>query len=279
MLMGMGNNDSVVSMADYALVGPVDSRVHEIRTTQFPFNTVCHLLRDFGNNRWAGCSGVLIGPRLVLTAGHCLFSHRRGGPPKRIMVVPGRSDRDARPFGTLMSRRYYVPRQYVEGRSIASRRNFDYGIIILPRIFQGLNRFLGLRILTESALKHGYGSRRATIAGYPGDRPIGTLWRHTERIRKITPRRLLYTVDTCPGHSGSPIWQLVSAENKGYVIGVHTSGILDKKGRSYGCKKGTVLAPPGMLNSGVRITQEVINNIHNPKRDIDGLSAMLNVNE
>lgn len=136
----------------------------------------------------------------------------------------------------------------------------------MPQNFQGIKHFLGLRALDEDELKNFPALRRITITGYPGDRPVGTMWRHSEKIKKITPRRLLYTVDTCPGHSGSPIWQMDTKGKKGYVIGVHTSGILDEKGRSYGCTKGALLAPPGSLNSGVRITDEVIANILNPQR-------------
>ena len=41
---------------DAALIGPIDSRVQEIRTTQFPWNTIVHLCRDFGSGRCSGCS-------------------------------------------------------------------------------------------------------------------------------------------------------------------------------------------------------------------------------
>lgn len=261
--------------ADYALVGPVDNRIHEIRTTRFPFNTVCHIGRDFGNKRWAGCSGILIAPRMVLTAGHCLFSHRRGGPPKRIKITPGRADREIAPFGSIISSQFYVPREYILARSATELKNFDYGFIVLPRKFRGIERFFSLHALSPEVLEKSSALRLITIAGYPGDRPIGSMWRHTEEIKKMTPRRLLYTVDTCPGHSGSPIWQLNQKTKKGHVVGVHTSGILDKQGRSFGCNKGAILAPPGLLNSGIRVTPEVINNVINPRRSRGTASAMV----
>jgi len=44
------------------------------------------------------------------------------------------------------------------------------------------------------------------ISGYPGDKPPGTQWTHEERLDTFNERRLLYSVDTCPGHSGAPIW-------------------------------------------------------------------------
>jgi V8-like Glu-specific endopeptidase len=116
-----------------------------------------------------------------------------------------------------------------------------------------------------------------TIAGYPGDRPIGTMWRHSERLDGWTARRLFYTVHTCPGHSGSPIWRSGGHRAGPAVIGVHTSGIVDEQGRAYGCSRGTVLAPPGMHNSGIRITPEIIADLHDPERIIARQQRMLRV--
>ena len=97
---------------------------------------------------------------------------------------------------------------------------------------------------------------RIIIVGYPSDRPVGTMWRDTERLVRAGARRLLHTVDTCPGHSGSPILSRINGDP--VIIGVHTAGILDTEGRSHGCKRGTVLAPPGSVNSGVRLVADMI---------------------
>lgn len=260
---------------DYAVIGPRDNRVHETRTTQFPFNTVCHIERDFGDGLWRGCTGTLIAPRIVLTAGHCVYNYRMRRAPARIRVSPGRADRVTMPYGFIISMQYYVPRRFARAPIPIhpDYRKYDYGIIILPRAFQGIREFMAVRALSNDEYERLKHNRLFTIAGYPADRPIGTLWRHTEQLKRVTPRRLFYTVDTCPGHSGSPIWY--KEGQRRYIIGVHTSGPIDESGRAYGCSRGTLYAPPGMMNSGVRIIPEVVANINNPNRRIAGLGAMI----
>jgi len=258
---------------DRALVGPNDGRIHEIATTHYPYNTVCHLGRDFGDGRWRGCSGVLIGPRKVLTAGHCLFSIKLGRAPRRVRVAPGRMDRDSFPYGTIIAREFYVPERFVRPRSRTDRKQFDYGLIVLPKPFPGIRRFLPVKALNKDDLLSRGPRRKITVAGYPGDRPVGTLWRHSEQVARVTPRRLMYSVDTCPGHSGSPIW-LSRGDGGEIIVGVHTSGIIDRNGHSFGCSKGVILAPPGMLNSGVRITPEVLANLRHPRRRVEGSRPM-----
>jgi V8-like Glu-specific endopeptidase len=108
--------DAFSEAADYAVVGPTDNRVQEADTTGFPFNTVCHLGRDFGDGRLRGCSGVLIAPTIVLTAAHCLYSLLLGRAPRRILVHPGRRDRDTLPFGSREAAHAYIPRGFVGAR-------------------------------------------------------------------------------------------------------------------------------------------------------------------
>jgi len=255
---------------DYALIGPHDNRVHTYDTRRFPYNTVCHLLRDFGNSRWLGASGVLIAPNVIITAAHCLYKHRLQRGPLRMLAAPGRSDRDTLPFGKLTASRFYVPVDYIRARGV-KRRRFDYGVVILRPPYQTrLQNFMPMKFLNSQQWGIQSPKSPIKICGYPSDKPIGTQWHHQERIRKLTPTRMFYTVDTCPGHSGSPIW--TNLNGRLILVGVHTTGVVDEKGRAYGCKKGTVLAPPGMLNSGVRFTPKVLTNI---RQAIQGYSRAM----
>jgi V8-like Glu-specific endopeptidase len=73
---------------------------------------------------------------------------------------------------------------------------------------------------------------------------------------------LFHSVDTCPGHSGSAI--LADFGGTPGIIGVHTAGLLDAEGRTYGCDRGTVLAPPGTRNSGVRLRPAMVLALDDP---------------
>jgi V8-like Glu-specific endopeptidase len=271
--------DKFVDLADYAVVGPTDNRVQEADTRRFPFNTICFLGRDFGDGRLRGCSGVLVAPRLVLTAAHCLYNLVLRRAPSRIVVMPGRRDRDSLPFGARPAARAYVPRGFLgeRGRVPARPQIYDYGIVTLASPFRGPARFMPLHSPSDAALASIQRHELVTIAGYPGDRPIGTMWRHSERLDGWTARRLFYTVHTCPGHSGSPIWRIGRSRVGPAVIGVHTSGIVDEQGRAYGCSRGTILAPPGMHNSGLRVTAEIIADLRDPERVVAREQQMVRV--
>ena len=167
------------SDGDLAVIGPVDSRIQEVDTTRFPWNTIVHLCRDFGDGACRGCSGILIGPRMVLTAAHCLWSIARAAAPRKIFVIPGRRDRLTNPYGAIEAREYWIPKRFIEG---PDRTSWDWGLIRLSRaVPASIARFAPAIALPDDVFLRLIRASPAIIAGYPADRPIGTMWRHTEK--------------------------------------------------------------------------------------------------
>ena len=75
------------------------------------------------------CSGVMIGPNTVSTAGHCVHTGGPGGalrPVASYRIYPGR-DGAVSPYGFCTARTLYT----VLGWTLASDEEYDYGAIKL----------------------------------------------------------------------------------------------------------------------------------------------------
>lgn len=208
-----------------------DDRVRIRATTRIPWRMICQLFMTFRDGAGSRCTGWFIGPRTVMTAGHCVYSHSHGGWARQIIVIPG-MDATHRPFGSEIGRSF----RSVRGWTCSGKPDYDYGAIILPSNSLG-NRvgWFGFACLSWFSLW------RLLInnAGYAGDKQFGTLWFNAGRITKVTSRRLYYMADTAGGHSGSPVWRF--RNNQRHAVGVHAYG--------------------GCPNKATRITRAVFDNM------------------
>lgn len=191
-----------------------DDRVPVEDTQSAPWCQICALsIEAADGSAWRG-TGWIVGPRTVLTAGHCLFLHRRGGWVRSVTVAPGASGAH-RPFGWVVATEFRSVTGWVEDESEAH----DYGAIILPEGVSaaplGTMRFIEL--LGDEA--EGF---TANIAGYPGDKPENTLWWDSRTIAESDAAHLRYEIDTTGGQSGSPVWLMLGEER--FAIGLHTLG-------------------------------------------------------
>ncbi len=241
---------------DYSVIGPTDDRFqiaarhNRPSTLLFPFNTICFLEAQLESSFEPWCTGTLIAPQVVLTAKHCLegVARIRVNPGVDFSATTERNRRPASPTSiTADSNRFRF------------HPTLDYGVIILPQRFRRPNQFMRLQARRAPGT-----ATLLTIAGYPCDKPVGTMWGHSNRIplTGVTATHLHYTIDTCPGHSGSPIWLLGNAGIR-LLLGVHTSG-------AGGCENdpiarclptGAPVSPVAGQNSGVRVTCNVIDTI------------------
>jgi glutamyl endopeptidase len=254
--------DRLVERVDYAVIGPSDGR-ERISGTRSPYSGICHLERDFGSTggRPSGCTGFLIAPGLAVTAGHCVFSPLRRSAPRRIRVIPGR-DGARMPFGTAWGARWYAHPAFVA----RADPRYDYGLVVLAHHFEAPRPSFRLSVLTAPQLEEVRAARLLRVAGYPADKRRGEMWAHSERLDRFGHRLVHYSIDTCPGHSGAPVW-LEARDGTAQVIAIHTRGPRPSARGPWGCRPGAPFAPPGHFNAGVRMTEDVRNAIRRAASD------------
>jgi V8-like Glu-specific endopeptidase len=243
---------------DYSVIGPTDDRF-QVRaqnrapsTRLFPYNTICFLQTSRGSTG----TGTLIAPQVVITAGHVLSNG--GAPVASVRVTPG-ADFSA---GSAARRQPGRPgSQLVPAARIRLHPRRDVALAILPRAFASPSRFMLLQPRGDRET-----ADLLTVAGYPCDKPLGTLWAHSDRVQAtdLTRDRMSYRMDTCPGHSGSPVW-LLGGGGVRILLGVHTTGAGGSNSRcptqvgAQQCSRnGMPVRTASGLNSGERVNCEVI---------------------
>lgn len=208
-----------------------DDRIRINGTNVYPWRAICQLIITRADGGISRCTGWFIGPRTVMTSGHCVYSHSAGGWAKRIEVIPGMNS-NYRPYGSQFS---YSLRS-VRGWVYDKNSDYDYGCIILP------NKNLGNRVGWFGFTNLSNGSLNNLLvnnSGYPGDKPFGTQWYNAGRITQVTDRKLFYMFDTFGGQSGSPVWRYLNGQR--HAVGIHGYG--------------------GCPNKAVRINRSVFNNM------------------
>ena len=215
--------------------GP-DNRVQINNTNVHPWRMNASLLitaRD--NSQWIG-TGWFIGPHTLMSAGHVVHIKNSGVPGRdgwvrNIQVMPGRNG-NSLPYGSVTSGTF----RSVTGWTNNGDENFDYGAIIIPTQLGNQTGWYGFGVYADADLQ----SAVANIAGYPGDKPSGTLWYDARQVASVNNTKVFYDVDTAGGQSGSAVYRIINGAR--YGIAIHAYG-------------GAV------TNSGTRINQSVYNNL------------------
>merc|ERR1719410_1641096 len=73
------------------------------------------------------CTGFLISKRIVITAGHCIYDHDRGGWARSVKVCPGRNGAH-NPYGC----QYVTNLWSVSGWTDSGKPKYDRGAMLLP---------------------------------------------------------------------------------------------------------------------------------------------------
>jgi glutamyl endopeptidase len=215
--------------------GP-DDRVQIANTAAYPWrvHASLHIIaRD--NSAWIG-TGWFIGPRTLVTAGHCVFIKNspvagRDGWVKSIDVMPGRNGASL-PYGPVKSTSF----RSVTGWTANGDPTYDYGVIRIPTDLGSQTGWFGYGVYGDQELA----SVVANISGYPGDKPAGTQWYDNHAVASVDARKVFYDIDTMGGQSGAAVYRIKDGNR--IAIAVHAYG-------------------GATTNSGTRITRPVYDNL------------------
>lgn len=204
-----GGNSSL----SYQTVFPPDERVQITDTSSFPASAIVFLRIEDSAGNEAHCSGTLIGPQVVLTAGHCLYNDQfAGGHSASIQVIPGRNGNLA-PFGEVDATEIWAP----DAWKLTEDDSWDVGLIKLQHAVGDFLGWFTIGVLTDDSLKDPY--FKPVIGGYPGDKPVGTMWASAkEAFLSVEPHSMKTDLDLTPGESGSAVWR----GSDGVIVGIIT---------------------------------------------------------
>jgi glutamyl endopeptidase len=195
-----------------------DGRTQITSTSIYPWRATASLLITAqDNSQWIG-TGWFIGPKTLATAGHCVCIKGSGVPGrdgfvKKIVVMPGRNG-SSLPYGSVTSTNF----RSVKGWSDSGKEEFDYGAIILPTNLGNTVGWFGLASYGDGDLN----GKTVNIAGYPGDKPSGTLWYDAGSVASLGARKIYYDIDTAGGQSGAAVYRIINGNR--YGVGIHAYG-------------------------------------------------------
>ncbi len=189
-------------------------QVDPAHVQSYPLNMIAQLEYVAANNKTMVGTGWLIHPRILVTAGHCVWDKNAGNFWVRSMRVHfGRVGNSFQAVRNAVN--FSSVTQWTQG---SPDPRYDFGAVFLDEPVD-LGWF-GTWSLKDSDLIKGV---MANVVGYPGDK-YPNMYGHGELLSqsRLDPQVLYYTIDTKGGQSGAPVI-VVDSSKQPFVVGIHNN--------------------------------------------------------
>ncbi len=232
---------TAAEFATQRVLNPVQTRTQvtpagDVRALDYPYYVVGWLIMKDQAGNYGTCTATLIGPQSVLTAAHCVYDHDTGGWMAEITFVPGLTDGENPPFGVYVPSAVDILTGYIDnydGENYGSVMPWDLAVITLsePSVADDQGNTLGwLGFGVDDASAYD-----ATMIGYPGDKPDGTMWESKCEIPDEFFGDLIFA-HLCDMYSGNSGSSMFAVSGQDYTV------------------RGVNVAENEELNFGVRLT-------------------------
>jgi len=152
----------------------------------------------------ASATGVMIGPKTVLTAGHCVYwfntlENGKGYWANSIRVIPALND-GYTPYGDAWGTVFCTSREWTDNRNPKQ----DWGIIELDRNIGYHTGWAGMAVVSDPSKMVG---KVVRSFGYPGDKDFGMgMYTDYDLVIGMDDALIDFNIDVLHGQSGSPIY-------------------------------------------------------------------------
>jgi glutamyl endopeptidase len=175
---------SVTISGAKSITNVADNRTAVANANLYPYSAV----GMFAN----GCTGTLIGPHHVLTAGHCVYNIVDNLWYSNLDFMPARN---GQPQRTVRFRALYT----LSGWKDLKDWRYDLGIVILAEDIGQEVGWMGFGALDDGGLR----AMIANLISYPQDRPAGTQWQGACQFPQLAIYQVEHTCVTDHGSSGA----------------------------------------------------------------------------